>query len=217
MKLLRSVLVICCVAMLLAGCKADDSGTRNAGTDEKLCSAGRELALIMEEMIQSEVYTRLYANGGGGIDDIRSEVNTNDYDSPTAIYKITLPETEGLLTRMNPSSALLWGSLSDNLKKQIENRMNFSMVASAVNGAKGSSYLAFSSMYIATGVNESVAVETPVTYLYVFEKGAPIAVSFTERGGVQGQFLFMDDTETLSGVRNFFRSFGCRVERVEYR
>jgi hypothetical protein len=111
----------------------------------------------------------------------------------------------------------LWAKLPENLKEQVENRMSFSMLVSLLNGQQGSDVLAFSSMYTAADTDSRVRVTENTTLLYIFEKGTSIAVTFTEQGTMQGQFIFLPKTDSFEEVQTTFAQLGCTVTEVDFR
>jgi hypothetical protein len=142
-------------------------------------------------------------------------VDTNDYDSPVAVYRITLPKSDKFVKITGSFDEDRWNSLSPNLQKQIEHRFTFSAIANIINSAYGSTNLAFSSLYTAYEENKSINIKRTTVFLYIFEEGTPIAVTFSKSGGVNGQFVFLDGIESLSDVRTVFEPLDCSVKKVD--
>lgn len=178
-----------------------------------LYHAGLDMISTMEEMIQSEEYADIM--GFIGEDELLEMVDTNDYDSPIAVYCISMPEITDLLKIADDFVTDQWNRLSDNLKEQIEKRLSFSTIVSMINTHKGSKILAFSSCYIAFGENENIKVDDTKIYLYVFEEGIPIAITFSESGSIIAQFVFLEDIDTLSNARDAFEEYGCSVIKID--
>jgi hypothetical protein len=70
-------------------------------------------------------------------------------------------------------------------------------------------------MYTAYDENKSINIKRTTVFLYIFEEGTPIAVTFSKSGGVNGQFVFLDGIESLSDVRTVFEPLDCSVKRVD--
>lgn len=214
MKHLRIAVVVSLVALVLVGCHAEEDTDRKKLTnDRQLYSMGLDVISVMDEMMQSDSYGEIM--GASGVQDTLEMVDTNDYDSPLAVYSITMPDTEELLKLAINNDMDLWQDLSEKLKEQVENRVSFSVLVSLLNGRSGSKNIAFSSLYMAFVKNEKLKLKETKIFLYVFEEGTPIVVTFSESGTIQGQFLFLENVKTLSDVREVFEAFDCSVSRVD--
>ena len=191
------------------------------GTFEKKSQAknlyyvGLDTISIMEEMIQSEEYCEIMGSGAQFFE-TAILADTNDYDSPIAVYSISMPDVNDLLEIASDHGADQWNSLSDNLKRQLQNRISFSTIISVINGQQGAQRLAFSSVYTAFDRREDIKVDDTTIYLYVFEEGIPIAVTFSEYGAVTGQFVFLEDIDTLKKARDVFEEYNCSVTKVDF-
>lgn len=220
MKLLRCIMAICCACVLFVGCSADNSNDDNSyikhSKDDELYESGLELISVMNEMIQSDEYAKIFFSSTNSVESILETVNTNDYDSPTAVYRINLPRNTESLLNLSGDSKEMWNDLSNDLKKQLKNRFSFSSIPTMINGAKGSSFVAFTSAYTAADIKEKINLDKNTTFLYVFEKGTPIAVTFTKYGGIQGQFVFLDNADSLSAIKNTFKNYQCTVDNVDF-
>lgn len=181
-------------------------------SEQQLYEFGLELTTTMSEMIESDAFAELYKS----IDfsDILDEVNTTDYDSPDAVYVITTPETEELLETLG-ADAEWWNGLSDGMKEQVENRVTFQSYISIINGQAGTIKTAFSSVYFASKKIDNIKISKETVYLYTFKKGVPIVVTFQPNGGATGHFLFAEDLNTLSDVRELFEPLKCTVEDLD--
>lgn len=202
----RIVFIILSFLMILnfAGC----SDSQN----KELYRVGLDLISVMDEMIGSEEYSEMI--GGKSFKSLVQTVDTGDYNLPIGVYRIDLPEAQELLKLLKVSDLEDWNRLSENLKKQIENKVSFSAIISILNAKKGSEYVAFSSVYTAMDKNTKFKIEKPVVLLYVFEKGEPIAVTFSETGSVSGQFLFLDEIKSDSEIKEFFKEYKCSVSKI---
>lgn len=205
MKKFRFFAAVCCVVFALTACGGYAS-------ESALLQAGQDLIAVMDEMVHSEDYAAMI--GGNGFAAVRDEVMAGDYASPVAVYGISMPPAEDMLAALGGLEQDTWNSLSDTLKGQLENRVSFSNIVSILNAQAGSEKVALASLYIAIEQADSLKAKESSVLLYVFEKGTPIAVIFTEYGGMQGQFLFLEDTaeEAISTVLG---NYSCTVRRIK--
>lgn len=210
MKRIALFFSLICLILSLSACGLF---AKKDSKDTVLYHAGLDLICVMEEMIQSEEYAEIL--GVNGVEELLEIVDRNDYDYPIAVYSISMPKTVDFLKITANYSEDQWNSLSDILKRQIENRVSFSAIVSMINGQQGAKKLAVGSLYTAFDKYEKIKVDDTTVYLYVFEEGIPIAITFTESGGVNGQFVFLEDIATLSNVRAVFEDYGCSVAKVD--
>ena len=198
------------LALILSGCGTSE---KKESQDIDLYHAGLDIISTMEEMIQSEEYSDII--GTNDVEELLKTVDTNDYDSPIAVYSISMPEITDLLRITDDYDADQWNRLSDNLKEQIERKLSFSTIVSMINAQQGAQKIAFSSVYIAFDEDENIKVDDTTIYLYVFEKGIPIAITFSESGSINGQFVFLEDIDTLSNARATFEKYKCSVIKID--
>lgn len=210
MKKIALLFVLICLVLNISAC---EKSVRKDSQDVDLYHAGLDMISIMEEMIQSEEYADII--GADGVEELLELVDTNDYDYPTAVYSISMPEIHDLIKILDFSVADQWNGLSDNLKGQIEKKITFSTIVSMINAQQGSQRIAFSSVYTATDKNENIKVDDTIIYLYVFKEGTPIAITFSKSGSVVGQFVFLEDIDTLSNARAAFEKYKCIVTKID--
>ena len=208
--------ILCLLAfsllLSLSACKEADEA--DYASEKELYEEGLFLIETMSEMIQSEEYLKIYS-ADQNMSSLAESIDTGDYDNPIAIYRIEMPTTEEYFESFSDSGKELWEELSPALQKQVENRITFATIASQINGQKGSTPLAFSSIFIASEKNSDLILEEDTVFLYVFDEGTPISVTFTESGAMQGQFVFVEDIENLSDAKTAFKQYKCSVHRVD--
>ncbi len=222
MKVYRYVVLMCCFIILLTGCSFVNLGSKdlmqeisdeNQYADTELYKMGLDLISIMNEMIQSKEYADIL--NANGLESVVETVDTNDYDSPIAVYNVSLPETTQLLKLISNYNTDSWDNLSENLKNQIKNKTSFSTVTANINAQKGAENVAFSSMYTAFVKSEVLNIKESTVFLYVFEEGVPIAITFSEYGNIQGQFVFLENIDTLSDARSVLEKYNCSVSEID--
>ncbi|MBR4868298.1 MAG: hypothetical protein IKU10_03995, partial [Clostridia bacterium] len=202
---------VVCIVLSLSAC---GTSVKKDSQDIDLYHTGLDMISIMEEMIQSEEYADII--GANDVEELLAAVDTNDYDSPIAVYSISMPEITDLLKIAADEDGEQWNRLSDNLKKQIEDRLSFSTIVNMINDQQGGAkIISFSSIYTAFDKNKNIKVDDTTVYLYVFAEGTPIAITFSESGGVNGQFVFLEDIDTLSKARTAFEKYQCTVTKVD--
>ena len=210
---MKRFLLLITALSLLTGLAACGKAEPKASSATELYEAGLELISVMEEMIQSQEYAAIM--GSPSIDSMATDADTGDYDSPIAVYQISMPNITAYLKRTNAQNMELLNSLSRNLRKQVENRFSFSVMINYINSTKGNNAIAFSSIYVATDKNDDLRIDEPTVLLYIFEEGIPIAVSFSEYGAMHGQFVFLEDNFNYSTLKAFFKELDCTVKRVD--
>ena len=155
---------------------------------------GLEVTDLMSEVVSSEVYLSIIG-GSESIEKVRSIVNTGDYDRPIAVYSISLDErmVQVLLRNVLVQSTKIndaYNSLSERLQELLRNRISVQTVCSIVNGKMGVPYISFASISQIAMRSEALTDEKGACYLYVFEKGSPILVTFGYHAAT-AMFLFI--------------------------
>lgn len=213
---LISVLLLIGLLLSLCACKketADENKDeiRKASKNE-MYELGLDLVSVLDEMVKSEDYASIMSTGA--LDEVISQVNTDGYDKPSHVYSLKLPSSDELLGMANLDNNENWNALSDTLKDQLKNRLNFSVFITSVNNARGSKIVAFSSAYIATDYCEDKKLQD-IVYLYFFEDGTPIAVTFNKRGNISAQFLFAENIENIEKAKDFFKELNAEIEEIK--
>lgn len=210
---MKKIILFSLALLFLFSVSACATSEDKESTERELYKIGLDLISVMDEMVGSAEYADIMATGS--VNQLAASVDTNDYDSPVAVYRITLPKSDKFVKLAGNFDEDRWNSLSKNLQKQIENRFTFSAIANIINSSFGSTNLAFSSMYTAYEENKGINIKRTTVFLYIFEEGTPIAVTFSKSGGVNGQFVFLDGIESLSDARTVFEPLDCSVKRVD--
>ena len=211
MKKFISLILILLFSLQLTAC---NTSANNQSDESNLYNAGKDLILVMDEMINSKDYAYLIGVSNN-ILSLTDTIKANDYGSPIAVYSITLPDSTDFLKIAGGFDMSNWNNLSDNLKEQAENKFSFSTIINLINSQQGTDRITFSSIYTAFDKNDSINLKSTINYLYVFEKGTPIAITFSESGGVSGQFVFLENIDTLENAKSAFEKYNCSVSSVE--
>ena len=203
----RLAALMLALAMLLALCAC-------GGAKEKsLKEQGLEVIALMEEMVNSEAYVR-YHTGAEGLIRVVASMAEGDYSEPAAIYSLTPPE----------DTASVWDSslqelegLSDTLKEAVLQKTLGPALIQRINAMDGAEALAATAVCTAGKTFVCSEAEGDVTYLYVYETGYPIAVSFSEgenhAWSASGTFLINDrfDPSSQESIASFFAQYAIEV------
>ena len=167
---------------------------------------GLEVTDLMSEVVSSEAYLSIIG-GSESIEKVRSIVNTGDYDRPIAVYSISLDErmVQVLLQNMLMQDVKIneaYDGLSEKLKELLRSRISPQSVCSIVNGRAGVDYISFASISQIAMRSEALTDEKGASYLYVFEKGSPILVTFGYHAAT-AMFLFIpkDQQGSLNDIQ----------------
>ena len=151
---------------------------------------GLEVAGLMSEIVDNDDYLSLFMNVDT-FDEVRERVNTHDYDRPAAVYSISVNDPKSLLEealRDDPENFRKWESRPAALQDQLLLRFSLPALLTSADARAGAVYMAFFSAANAFVRNESLTGEESSYYLYFFEKGAPILVTFSYHTA-SGRFL----------------------------
>ncbi len=185
---MKKTFIICLliVAFLLAQMT---SCTQNSTSVENCCA---EAISLMSQMLSCDEYSRIYhlpEKYNGTITKMRE----GNYASPSAIYKLVIPEDSLSVDELDIEK------LPDELRDYARVAMYIGF-ASKINIAAGSESLEISSVFCAQKTFVCSDIKESTVFLYVFEKGAPIAVTVLpgESGSVRviGYFIISDRFET---------------------
>ena len=146
-----------------------------------LIDQGQKIISLMDEMIKSEEYAKAYVSIAN-TDAIIKELREQDRTEPIAVYKLTVP-AESLV-----SSNIDMDKMSDELEKYLIQSSYTSFASKLQLQGSYSENVTVSAMYATHSnfVDAELKIET--VYLYVFEDGYPISVTFLpgENGAVRG-------------------------------
>ncbi len=178
-----------------------------------LTECGEEVISMMAEMIESEEYKSLY-DLPDTYDEKINKLRGGNYSKSEAVYELFIPE-EALFDTTVKEDAF-----SEDLYKYLCSSAYLSFTT-RVNQASGVEIMTLSTVFSAqkSFVNEKVNVNK--TYLYVFEKGCPIAVTFVADGDgafrALGRFLINDTfvTDDEQSIKNSCEILGINGVTVK--
>ena len=190
MKKAFAFVLVLVIILGLAACGA----VKEVQESKSLYAHGLEVVSMLSEMTRSESFIGIYT-ANSEIKDIILALGEHPYDTPAAVYAITIPED--VLMGMAELSNL--GDASEELKSYLTQRVMASLM-SQINAMSGVENLAASSVCTVGKTFVSESATENVIYIYAYEDTAPVAVTFT---------LGEDHTVSASGTFIFYDGFTC--------
>lgn len=199
MKKAIAFVVVLTIILGLAAC-----GVAQEATESKsLYAHGLDVIGMLSEMTSSESLIGIYT-ANSEIKDIILALGDHSYETPDAVYAITIPEE----TLMGMAELSNLGNASDELKSFLTQRVMSSLM-SQINAMSGVEDLAASSVCTVSKTFVSENATENVIYIYVFDGTAPVAVTF---------MLGEDHTVSATGTFIFYDGFTCgsaeEIQRV---
>ena len=190
MKKAFAFVLVLVIILGLAACGA----VKEVQESKSLYAHGLDVVSMLSEMTRSESFIGIYT-ANSEIKDIILALGEHPYDTPAAVYAITIPED--VLMGMAELSNL--GDASEELKSYLTQRVMASLM-SQINAMSGVENLAASSVCTVGKTFVSENATENVIYIYVYEDTDPVAVTFT---------LGEDHTVSASGTFIFYDGFTC--------
>ena len=187
------------LACILLICIAAASGICFAEEVPDYYSIGLDVTATLNEMLQDQDYLELFYTSDSVLSLAQTELNTGDYDSPTAVYRLTLKEPQEWILQILPESDLeKLNAMSPALQEQLWNRMRGTgYMANIINSKKGTEILALTSVIQVLLNKPELETEEAEYFLFVFEKGLPVLVTYGHHQA-SGIILALEQTETKS-------------------
>lgn len=213
-RLLAGILVIA----MLCVCGCADTGTDPAlateDTEKILYENGLEITALMNEMLHSPEYISMMGVTSE-INEVIDEIAAGNYNKPQKVYRIEFSQYSEMFWQ---ELGVEFDGLSDSLKKEVEEKMYASFV-NIITAREGTKMLAAASSIVRA---DNIFVCSSLTenrqYLYMFEGGYPIVISYTvgKDGAVaaSGGFWIMEELKNTSGetIEDLFgKAFGLPV------
>lgn len=159
-----------------------------------LYAHGLDVISMLSEMTRSENFIGIYT-ANSEIKDIILALGDHSYETPDAVYAITVPEE----TLMGMAELSNLEDASEELKTYLTHRVMASLI-SQINAMSGVENLAASSVCTVGKTFVSENATESVIYIYVYEGTTPVAVTFT---------LGEDHTVSATGTFIFYDGFTC--------
>ena len=202
------------LACILLICIAAASGICFAEDVPDYYRIGLDVTATLNEMLQDRNYLEIFYTGDSVLNLLQTELNTGDYDSPTAVYRLKQKEPQEWIFQIIPGSELeKLNALSPALQEQLWNRMRgASYIANIINSKKGTDILALSAVFKVLLNKPELDIEQTEYFLFVFEKGLPVLVTYSHHYA-SGMILALEHTETESAdaLLAVFQPYGFEV------
>ena len=210
MKKTIAFVLVLVIILGLAACGA----AQEARDSKSLYAHGLDVISMLSEMTRSENLIGVYTVNNE-ISDIILALGEHSYETPDAVYSITIPEE----TLKNMAELSNLGEASDELNAYLMQRVMASVI-SQINAMSGVENLAASSVCTIGKTFVSENATENVIYVYVYTDAAPIAVTFTlgedHTVSATGTFILYDDFTCGSAeeIRSFFSDIQVEVALV---
>jgi len=150
-------------------------------TTKSLVECGEDVISLMAEMVDSENYRLLY-NLPAAYDKTISNLRNGNYSKSSAVYELSISEDdlfESINTNIDKES------FSEDLYKNVCSSAYISF-ASLINQKGGVEAMSISTAFSAQKSFVNKEMDANKVYLYVFENGCPILITFV--AGEDGSF-----------------------------
>ncbi len=182
--------------------------------EKSLSDHGMDVISMMSDMVRNDGYSEIY---GGDISDLSETAKAGDYSVPKAVYEIAI--SDGYLSSAYESACF------EGFSEPIENYMRSRMISgmsAQINAMAGADNVAAGSIFTAgkTFVSEEISEDT--LYLYVFESGVPVMISFITGEDMSvsagGTFIFNDDfssaAQSQESLFDFLSDYSTEVRMI---
>lgn len=184
------------------------------GESTECIDIGLEAAGILSEMVQSKEYVSIFLPNVKAQELLDSMFNTGDYDAPVAVYRLKLTDPRELIKIQLPEAQRKWiDSLSPVLQEQFYARIQgINTMSSMINATGGAEVLALTGILQVQLKNSVLEYEEPEYYLFVFEKGVPVVVTYGWHQA-SGTFLTLQKsaTESAEALQAALQIFGVEA------
>jgi len=143
------------------------------GTTKSIVKCGEEVVSLMAEMVKSEDYISLN-NLTAAHNEIISQLRDGNYSKSLAVYELSIAEAELLKSFGEDFDR---AAFSEELYKHICSSAYGSLVSN-INQKNSFDALVVSNAFTAQKSFAGKKMDTNKTYLYVFENGCPILITF---------------------------------------
>lgn len=203
-KLLIFILIFALSIAALVSCDEPEESVN--GKTARECSDN--VVSLMGEMVNSDKFANLYGISYSYKDKIEL-LKSGDYTKVSAVYELSVTDETFF------SGFESFDETSDELAAYVRSNM-LPTIATRINQRDGVSTLAVASTYTATQSFVCPELKSDTVYLYVFESGCPILVSFVigEDGAVKvtANFIISSDfkLDNAAEIEASFKNFGLK-------
>lgn len=213
-KAIAAVLFLFCALAVFAKGKAKP---RQATLYEQ----GLSLAALMKEKAESSDYRAIVLGDNVGLDAMVRELGAGDVSKPTAVYRLS--GDFSFFGSMMLSSVSRGENISPSIKREIAARLlsSFAMMwtgmKASATAAAAVSVLQSQSVFVCDELSENCA------YVYTFQEGYPVAVSFIKGDGgavlANASYVVDEDFipslgEMLDDAKKEEMDMGLRLEKI---
>jgi len=171
MKKFSVVLAVIIISVtFITGCGSNQTAESGG---KSMYDHGFELVEMVEEMAKSEKYLEIYT-GSPRISEVIAEFGQGNYSVLQKVYKLT--PTADYLAEYEMAAEL--SVLSENVKKIVSDK-TIASLPTQINALGGAENLAATTVCTAGKTFVSDELEEACVWIYVFEDGFPVAVTFT--------------------------------------
>ena len=150
-------------------------------TPKSIVEYGEDVISLMAEMVDDEAYGSLY-NLPAAYDKTISNLRNGNYSKSSAVYELLISEDELFELIDTPIDK---ESFSEDLYKHVRSSA-YASLATLINQKGGVEAIAVSVAFAAQKSFVNKEMDESKVYLYVFEKGCPVLITFVE--GEDGSF-----------------------------
>ena len=183
--------------------------------EKSLYQRGMDIVALLADMAHNPAFLEVYGVPQS-VAPVVERISQGDYSQPSRVYRLT-PQSSlsGLIGQLAGS----WGQLPDSVADYLESQ-TLSLLRTLTLGREGLEQNVVMATFSADKLFVSRELSQDMFYLYMFENGCPVLVSFQggEDGAVSAQGTFLLNEGLASGetsVQSFFSLEGIYLCRVE--
>lgn len=203
--------IVLLLSIFLNVCNAE---AKVNGKDKSIYAEGLAIVSVMEEMVQNETWFDVFSHNKD-LKKIISDEGRIGKKKLKAVYKIKINDelNSYLIEPINEKR------LSPDLSKYFQNIIQ-TCIATNINTMGGADTIAASGIctYSKTFVNNDIKENT--SYLYTFEKGAPILIAFIvgydNTVSAHASYIFYDgfSEKNIKEMEAVLEGFGASIEEI---
>ena len=179
---------------------------------ETLYNYGKDIILLLDRTIKNTDFQKL-------MNDDFSNYIAYDYDTPIDVYQITGPDYSKYTISEDDQdyeNYLLYLNLPEEIQEQIKNK-TATFTAITMNTISYFNMINDDGIFFPIIKKYDGKINERINYLYTFETGKPILVTFQPYNNkilTTATFLNTDQFTSLSNIREFYLDVLCDVEKL---